>query len=348
MSKIKNILKGLNVINEPGGNNLLTNLTKTPPKEKDKVMPHYTNSQKNSRHQLDILYLPEDQGYKYLLVVVDIATRLIDAQALKVRDAKTTRDALKKIYARKILSLPTYDLQVDGGTEFRGEFQKYFSKIVKIFTKIPGRSRQQSVVEAKNKTIGTVVNSKMLADEINTGETSKSWVDIIPDAVKLINKEYAKAPDKPKIDAPLKIDKLNKQLLPVNTKVRIKLDVPRDYVSGSKLGGKNFRVGDIRWDKEIRTITQVYLNPGEAPAYQIDGNTAVSYTRPQIQVIDDGEVLPNSNRQYAQRITDKRTEKGKVFYQVEWENREKSWEKFTNIKEDLKEMIKEYNDSNKK
>ena len=79
-----------------------------------------------------------------------------------------------------------------------------------MITKLTGRSRQQAVVEARNKTIGAILNTKMLADEIATDVTSREWVKYVPIVVKLINEEYSKQPDRPNIDAPLKIDKLNK------------------------------------------------------------------------------------------------------------------------------------------
>jgi hypothetical protein len=310
-------------------------------------MPHYSSGEKNARHQADLLYLPNDEGYLYLLVVVDIATRLIDAEPLKVRDSKTVRDAMKKIYNRKILKLPTFDLQVDEGTEFKAEFKKYFEKLTKIFTKQVGRSRQQAVIESKNKIIGTILNKKMLADEINNDQTSRSWVDIVPEVVKLINNEYGKTPDKFNIDDSIKTDKLNKKLIPVGSKVRVKLDTPKDYVSGDKLRGKSFRSGDIRYNKEPKTVTQVYLNPSSPPMYQVDNKDNVAYTRPQLQIIENNEVLPKTNRLVAKQIIGKKKVKGKIEYNILWQDDTTSWEKYEKIKNDLKELIKDYNDQQK-
>ena len=108
-----------------------------------------------------------------------------------------------------------------------------------------------------------------------------------------------------------------------------------------------FRSGDIRWTKDTHTITQIYLNPGQAPAYQIDNKTNVSYTRPQLQIVDDNEIIPNSDRQYAQRIIGKKKIKCRIYYTVEWEDKTTSDEEYSNIKDDLKDMINEYNKSNK-
>ena len=341
MSKIKKILNKLNIINDKEDNSLLLNLVKVPEREKPPNVPHYTATKANARHQVDLLYLKEDKGYKYLLVCVDIATRKCDAVPLKVRDAKTVRDALKKIYSRGILRLPTVDIQADKGTEFQKEFKTYFSKITKVFYKLTARSRQQAVVEAKNKQIGAIINAKILADEINNDDVSVSWVSILPKVIKAINEEYTQAPHKVDMEKPILVDKKTQDLLPVGTKVRVILNHPKDYVNGGRLGGK-FRGGDIRWSKEAHTITQVLLNPGETPMYQVDGSNGVAYTKMQLSVIKDDEVKPNSDRQYAQEIVDKRKVKNKVEYKIRWEDGSFTFQPRSEIIDDLKDMIKEY------
>ena len=47
--------------------------------------------------QADLLYLPDDKGYKYALVCVDVGSGYIDAEQLKERDATTVLNAYKKI-----------------------------------------------------------------------------------------------------------------------------------------------------------------------------------------------------------------------------------------------------------
>ena len=50
---------------------------------KEKIFPHAYITDKNILHMTDILYLPEDKGFKYLLVVVDCNNKLCDARPLK-------------------------------------------------------------------------------------------------------------------------------------------------------------------------------------------------------------------------------------------------------------------------
>ena len=102
------ILTDLKILSSEKENSIVKNLTKQPPKEPRSVMPHtYTYAPKeNASQQADLLFLPNDDGYKYLLVVVDIATRKVDAQQLKSKDSNDVKEALKKIYKRKILKTP--------------------------------------------------------------------------------------------------------------------------------------------------------------------------------------------------------------------------------------------------
>ena len=77
------------------------------------------------------MYLPDDNGFKYLLVAVDLGSRFMDAEALKNGDATTVRNAMIELYKRKILQKLLL-LQVDNGSKFRGPFKTHFSNFFKI------------------------------------------------------------------------------------------------------------------------------------------------------------------------------------------------------------------------
>ena len=57
--------------------------------------------------------------YKYALVVVDVASRYVDAQALTSKDSSKVVKAFEKIYSRK-LSFPN-TIIVDPGKDFMGD-----------------------------------------------------------------------------------------------------------------------------------------------------------------------------------------------------------------------------------
>lgn len=107
---------------------------------------------------------------------------LTDAVPLKERDANTVLEAYKKIRSRQPLKdAPTYILQTDSGSEFKGVFAKHLKSLgIYIRYGKPGRSRQQAFVESRNKTIGQALFHRMLGQEILTDEQSNSWVKHLP------------------------------------------------------------------------------------------------------------------------------------------------------------------------
>ena len=64
----------------------------------------------------------------------------MDVEPMKNKEAETTKMTLEKIFKRKILKRPLR-LEVDGGTEFKGEFKRFYEKLLEIKTKVAGRHR---------------------------------------------------------------------------------------------------------------------------------------------------------------------------------------------------------------
>jgi len=66
---------------------------------------HWNISKPNEIHQADLLFLPHDivkrKTYKYALVVVDIASRYVDAEPLTSKYSTEVSKAFNKIYSRK-------------------------------------------------------------------------------------------------------------------------------------------------------------------------------------------------------------------------------------------------------
>ena len=213
-------------------NELLNKLYKRPVRDKGHDVPHFQNTTPNAIHQADLIMMPNDEGYRYILVVVDVATRKTDAEALKSRDSKSVLDAFKKIYARKTLSVPL-GLEVDAGTEFEGNVAHWFrEKKIPIRVAQPGRSRQQAIVERRNQFIVQGLNKRMSAQELLTGKTSREWVDDLPVLIRVLNK------NRPHIVQNDDNHFEGKPLLELGTKVRVMLDKPVDPITGKKLHGK--------------------------------------------------------------------------------------------------------------
>ncbi|GAM23099.1 hypothetical protein SAMD00019534_062740 [Acytostelium subglobosum LB1] len=169
-----------------------------PKKDKGLNMPHYQVFETGLKQQADLLFLPDDDGFKYALVVVDLGNRLTDAEPLKNISSAAVKQAFETIYKRGILVMPK-QIQTDPGGEFEGETKKYFKdKGVFLRYGVPGRHRMQAMVEARNKTLGTVLMKRMTAQEMLTGETSKHWVEDLPKVIKAMNERFKVDPKKKK------------------------------------------------------------------------------------------------------------------------------------------------------
>jgi hypothetical protein len=151
---------------------LVTQLYATPKPDKGPNMPHFQLGAPGMIHQADLLFMPTDKEYKYILVVVDAFSRITDAEPLKSKDTEAVVAAFKKIYSRDILKLP-YRMHFDSGSEFKGLTSKWFKdKNISIRVALTGRHRQSAIVEQKNKQIGKALFHPMQSQELLTHEVS--------------------------------------------------------------------------------------------------------------------------------------------------------------------------------
>jgi len=129
---------------------------------------HWNISKPNEIHQADLLFLPHDivkrKTYKYALVVVDIASRYIDAEPLTSKYSTEVSTAFNKLYSRKLQWPET--MMVDPGTEFMGEVTSIMKKHgIKIQRSEAGNHRAQALVERANRTIAEKLGPINVAGE---------------------------------------------------------------------------------------------------------------------------------------------------------------------------------------
>lgn len=336
-------------------NTELNNLYKKPVPEKRSQMPITQVFEKNIYHQADILYMPEDKQYKYILVVVDLYDGAFDAVKLKIRDNETILKAFDKIYGRKYLNYPKI-ITLDQGSEFKDKTEEYFKKhktIVKYA--LTGRHRQLSNVERLNQKIGTILFKRMTTQELLTGEPSKEWINDLKPLVKTLNKpKNRKIPLKTEIYPDPITDKFTGNLLKIGQKVKIKLDYPINTTDQKRLNGK-FRSTDIKWTPETYKINEVLLKPSYPPMYLTSNDDNVARTKNQLQPITGNEIEPDikyirTNTEYyiISKILDKRINNRKTEYLVKWKgfkDENNSWvsaQELDRTKE-LKQMKRDYN-----
>ena len=349
------------LLNKKKKDTLINNIYKVPKKEHGVNLPRFQQLEPDIIHQADLLYLPDDNGYKYALVVIDTGTSITDAEPLKSKDQKEVLRGFKTIYEKRhILNLPKM-MQVDAGTEFKGIVENYFKNndIAYRIAKI-GRHRAQGKVERRNQLIGTYLFKRMVSEEAITGEVSKAWVNDLPKLIKVMNKKTKE--QKPQKPLPEKTlcsgDTCN--LLPIGTKVRVALEYPIGNIHGERLFGR-FRSTDIRWNMQPRVIENIVLKPKSPPLYilnKIPNEPVTAYTKQQLQPLNKNEKAPipsqvlrkeKPDTYNVEKIIDKKKIKGKIFYRVKWLGysiADSTFEPRTQLIQDVPNIINEYEKNN--
>lgn len=330
------------------------NLYLAPHKESKFERPRVLAWLPNAVQQADLCKMPEDRGYIYFLVLVELACRRVDGEPIKDKESTTVLKAFKAIYRRGRIIPPTHKIEVDSGLEFNNWLVRtFFTYTVGVLIRFgqPGRHRQQCYAERAIQAIQKPLIQRMVAQEMLTGQESTEWVDDFYETVNAVDRKWRRDPPSVCLDSP-KIS-INEELLPEGTQVRVKLEDPIT-VLGKKLHGR-FRTGDIRWHPEIRTIKKLTLSPGQPPMYLLNGPhgrlgvSRCAYTRKQLQVVPENEKAPPDSvirgdpKYYVpEKILKQRIRKGKLEYLIKWkrypENRA-TWEPAKKIKEDAPGLV---------
>jgi hypothetical protein len=334
------------------------NLYLRPKKEKKSEQPKVLVWKVNATQQSDTCGMPEDKGYKYFLVLVELACRRVDGEPLKDKEALTVLNAFKAIYERHRIIPPTHRIEVDSGTEFNNRLvRNFFTKEIGVLIRFgqTGRHRQQCFAERAIQEIQKPLLQRMTAQEQLTGQPSTEWVDDFRDIVNAVDAKWRRNP--PAIPVGPPILSKNDILLSVGTKVRTKLEDPIS-VLGEKLHGR-FRTGDIRWDPRIRVIRKLILSPEQPPMYLLDGPhgrlkvSRCAYTRKQLQIVPDNEnpppdtVIRGKPKYYIpEKILRQRIRRGKLEYLVKWKHypeNQSTWEPAERLREDVPGLIAIFN-----
>lgn len=302
-------------------NSELNQLYKKPIPETGIYMPVAQVFAKNIYYQGDVLYMPEDKGFKYILVCVDMFDGSLDAEPIKNVNVTDVIKAFKEIFKRKYLKFPKF-ITFDKGQEFKGnEITEYFKRNgTNIKYALTGRSRQLANVERANQKIATILFKRMTSQELLTGETSKEWVNDLKPLIKILNEpKNKKSPLKTEINDEPIVDEYNGKLFKIGQSVRLLLDYPINTTNNARLNGK-FRSSDIRWSPKIYKITEVILKPSYPPMYLTNSGDNVARTKNQLSKVRRNEKEPQkefirgeSEFYVVSKILDKKVENKKHF-----------------------------------
>jgi len=259
----------------------------------------------------DLLELPKTKkGYRYLLVVVDLWSDEFDIEPLKTTQSKEVLEAYKTMVKRQYIDKAGASISVDGGSEFKGVFQKWLYEN-NIYKKVSMKNRktQNANVESLNRTLGRIINGYMNQIEKETNEEFKEWNDdtLLGTKRKELN-ELRKRPDG-KIE--YKEYKYQEPKFKVGDLVQYYLNTPQN-IRGEEVRGK-FREGDRRWSLTPRKIVKILRVPGDIPnRYMLNYIDNVSYTEDQLRLSKDEEETYE-----IKKIIDKnKDDDGNVIYKV--------------------------------
>lgn len=343
--KLDDLRKELKVSDE------VAQLTRKPrkPKQWSKVVDNIP-LKADLNFMADLLFLPEDKkGFKYLLVVVDLATNEFDIEPMKDKESESVKKAFEAIIKRKYVKMPQASVATDDGTEFQGSFHKWL-KDHNIYHKISlaGRHQQTSTVENLNRQLGYLFNVYMNQKEKDTGETYKNWTDIIKIVRERLN-EIRRRPEQSLLKVYNMPDIGNlKPKFKVGDVVYFKSEVPLDAL-GNKQPTTNSRVGDFHFNVSKRKIVKILVFNGKVPfRYLLEGIPRASFTDNELILVPDA----TESTYILEDILDKRKYRNKVQYKVKWKGYPRSqatWEDIQRLKDDgLNDYIERYEDEHKK
>ena len=270
--------------------------------------PHWRVDKPNKIHQADLLFLPHDtyrkKTYKYALVVVDIASRYKDAEALTTKESSEVAKAFEKIYSRK-LKWPEI-LMVDPGKEFFGKVTTLINKHKVNFQRSEaGNHRAQAFVERANRTLGEKIFTHQYAQEMTDAQKSKNqsrkWVERLPAVLKVMNNEVTGLTGKEPASS-IKLKEVPTQdvthIRPVGLnekRLSLFVQVRHLLAPGEEEGGERRRATDPIWSLEVYDLSRSVVSPGQPVLYYLSEGPKRSFVREELQIVPSDTELPQKH-----------------------------------------------------
>jgi len=302
--------------------------------------------EKDFNFMSDLVEMPTtSKGYKWILVVLDLATNEFDIEPMKNKTAEVTRNAFKNIVKRGILGLCEISLKTDGGTEFKGAFHKYLEDHgVMHKTAMPYRKQQMGPVESLNKTVARILMTYLNDKSAEIGKDYNDWTDILDMVREEVNSFRKRDLDK------LKEYQSKRYFDPtvagdpeyqIGQYVHWKIDRPTN-INGDPINDNKFRMGDRIFSVETRKIVDVLCFPSKPYyRYKLQDMDHVSYSASELK-----ESEKQNDLYIIKKIIGVKTVKKKKYYLCWWKKELKqdaTWEPEEQLIEDnMQDYIDEF------
>lgn len=237
---------------------------------------------KGYNYMSDTLHLPKTkEGFKYVLVVCDLADKSFDVEPMKDVKDEDTLSAYKRMLKRRFIKIPEYELCTDAGNEFKGVFNLFLEKH-NIYHKTAkgGRHKQQAPVEALIKIISSLLLGYLNEKEKEIGSTYREWTDKIHVIRTDLNKIRKKVlhPNEHIYKPFNNLDQKGNIIRPkfkVGDLVHLKNEKAKDSFGYNQIQ----LIVDYRWEQKTREIKEVLNFIGDVPyRYIVDGLPNVSFS----------------------------------------------------------------------
>ena len=262
--------------------------------------PHYEITKPNKMHQADLLYLPHNKVYgsvyKYVLCVIDAASRFKAARPLRTKKAAEVSEMIADIYKIGPLKFPA-TFQCDNGGEFKADTTKLLEKhdveIKRATTKY--KHTHTAFVERMNRTLAEKLFKIQDAQELQDSEKdSKTWVKHLQNIIEKLNSEVTamigmKPKDAVKLeDVPLvKEEEYPKEdILPSDGLYRYL------YQPGEEHGDTKKRATDKIWSKNTFRLDRIIEDPNNKVLYYLKDLPKRSYVKEELMLIPEHTEIP--------------------------------------------------------
>lgn len=265
-------------------------LHKGKPATKMAKKAHFAGFKGGVTSQADLLYMPNDDGYRYILVVVDIVSRKIDAEPLDSKQPKEIMYAFESIFSRNYLKEKDIKyLYTDPGTEFNNKEVHEFFEDKNIFLRhcLANRKKSMAIVESYNGVISHALQTMMSVKSLSEKDRINKWVEKLREIIKELNKEeHLKEPKIKEFIEKDPIVEKGEKILTSGTKVHVIMPYPKNEHYGEKMSG-GFRAGDRRYQQKIDEVDAPIIQNGQPVRYRIKGINNGTFLRHELVTVDE-------------------------------------------------------------
>ena len=237
----------------------------------------------------------EGNTYKYLLSGVDVTSRFKVARPLATKKSSEIAFVLEAIYKKGDAFKYPKVLQIDNGSEFKGEVTKLFEKhnvdIRRATTKC--KHTHTGFVEASNKELEKLLFKPMDAQELQTPKkVYRIWVKNLNKIVNKMNNTISSMIGmKPK-------DAIRLDTVPLDKKYREETVLPEDglyrylYQPGKQHGDQKRRATGLTWSKNTFRLDRNVQEPGNRVLYYLQDGPDRDFVREELMHISEDTQVP--------------------------------------------------------